>query len=41
MILALILFWALRKTIVYCGIKAIWHAVIGVVGISKFTSKEL
>lgn len=40
MILALILFWALRTAVVYYGMKAIWSAVIGVVGIFRFTSKE-
>jgi hypothetical protein len=39
-ILALILFWALRTAVVYYGMKAIWSAVIGVVGIFRFTSKE-
>lgn len=34
------MFWALRTTIVYCGMKAIWHTMIGVVGIFRFTSKE-
>lgn len=34
------MFWASRTTVVYCGMKAIWHTMIGVVGIFRFTSKE-
>lgn len=34
------MFGALRTTVVYCGMKAIWPAMIGVVGIFRFTSKE-
>lgn len=40
MILALVLFWVLRTTFVYCGMQTIWHAVIGVVDMFRFTSKE-
>lgn len=34
------MFWASRTTVVYCGMKAIWPAMIGVVGIFRFASKE-
>lgn len=34
------MFWALRTTVVYCGMRAIWHAMIGVAGIPRVTSKE-
>jgi hypothetical protein len=39
-ILALVLFWALRTTFVYCGTKAISNAVAGVEDVFRFTSKE-
>lgn len=40
MILALMLFRALRTTVVYCGMRAVWIALIGFEGILRFTSKE-